>query len=288
MKSLTAAQHACLEAMGIDVWLLRDNKISENSTTETIVTEHSATTNADANVVTENNKLTGQVINSIPAVEQEQEPETEQELKPEVKQEPEIETQQPPARDLPRDWHSLIQVASTCQDCSLHTSRSQTVFGNGNQNADWLILADVPTTEDDKTGQPFSGEQGELLNAMLRAIGLSRQQVYLTTLVKCCPADNREADNTEYQNCRQYIEQQISMVKPKLILVFGQNAAQKLLDNHSTLARLRNKVHYFSDNNIPVIVSYHPASLLSQPANKRNAWHDLILASKTISSESVL
>jgi len=285
MKSLTATQHACLEAMGIDVWLLRDHKASENMTTETFATEaitveHSVTTNAEVKVVAENNKLIGQVINSISAVEQEPEQK--------LKQQPEIETQQPPARDLPQDWPGLIQVASTCQDCSLHTSRHQTVFGNGNQNADWLILADAPTTEDDKTGQPFSGEQGELLNAMLHAIGLRRQQVYLTTLVKCCPADNREADNTEYQNCRQYIEQQISMINPKLILVFGQNAAQKLLDNHSTLARLRNKVHYFGNKNIPVIVSYHPASLLRQPSNKRNAWHDLILASKTISSESVL
>jgi len=189
---------------------------------------------------------------------------------------------------IPDDWNGLSQAVSSCRECGLHKSRTHTVFGSGNQNADWLIIGDTPTIDDDKNGNPFTGQSGELLTAMLRAIKLTRQQVYITNTLKCTTPNNREPETTELDTCLQYLHKQISLINPKLILVLGQSAAQRVLSNQSTLARLRQKVHTLEGSNIPVVVSYHPSSLLSMPANKGKAWQDLLFAQKTISSQAVL
>jgi len=182
----------------------------------------------------------------------------------------------------------MQQAVASCQLCDLSASRTTSIFGAGNQQAEWLIIGDAPSSEDDASGQIFTGAQGELLTAMLRAIGLNRQQVYLSNIVKCMPANNADATTEQTEMCLNYLKQQIILIKPKIILVLGQHAAQRLLDSHSTLARLRQKTHRLDGLDASIIVTYHPASLLSMPQNKRDAWHDLLFAQKTISAETVL
>ena len=242
MKSLNSTQHACLEAMGIDVWVPREksNPIALQPVTEI---------------------KTNDVADLIP---------------------------EPAAPAIATDWNGLRQMVSGCQKCALHTTRAQTVFGSGNQNADWLIIGDIPSTDDDKHGSIFSDQSGELLTAMLKAIGLNRQQVYITNILKCMPPNNREPEMDESETCIQYLHQQIALVKPKLILLVGHSAAQRLLKTHSTMARLRQKVHVLDEINLPVVVTYHPAYLLNMPADKEKAWQDLLLAKKTISASAVL
>lgn len=271
MKSLSPTQQACLDAMGIDVWVSRGLIAEESEIRTTTLLDKPETTLS---------KVVEKVEDNIPTQKQTVADST---LIVEEKIDNNSIT-----LNVPKDWAGLIESVSVCQACALHSSRTQTVFGEGNQQADWLIIGDAPSEEEDQSGTPFRGEQGQLLTAMLRAIGLSRQQVYITNVIKCKTPNNRDADSLETDNCIQYLKQQISLIQPKIILVVGQNAAQQLLNNHSTLARLRQKVHTLEDFNIPVVVTYHPASLLSLPTNKRDAWHDLLFAQKTISAEAVL
>jgi len=244
MKSLNPTQHACLEAMGIDVWVPR---------VEVVVDSNAATSGS------------------------------------EIKNKTAVDTQpEPTASAIPTNWNDLRQAVVTCQKCILHTTRTQAIFGSGNQNADWLIIGDIPSEADDQHGDIFSDQSGELLTAMLKAIGLIRQQVYIANTLKCITPNNREPETGESETCIQYLLQQIALIKPKLILIVGQNTAQRLLKTHSTMARLRQKVHTLVDFNIPVVVTYHPAYLLNMPADKEKAWQDLILAKKTISAAAVL
>jgi len=274
VKTLSPTQQACLEAMGIDVWVARDSTTIDPVTMEQVVSAEQPPLGEKSfspdRVVNKPNYAIPENIAPAEAI-------------------PQSHTEKQKASiDLPQDWNGLYQAAASCQSCALHDSRTQVVFGEGSQTADWLIIGDAPSEEEDKIGQPFKGHQGELLTAMLRAIGLSRQQVYLANIIKCKTPNNRDAETSESDSCMQYLKQQINLIQPKLILVVGQSAAQRLLSNHSTLARLRQKVHQLEGFNIPVIVTYHPSSLLTQPANKRDAWHDLLLAQKTISAEAVL
>lgn len=263
MKNLSPTQHACLDAMGIDVWVTRDEPEIVESVTE--------------------------VIEAVPEqVALQAEPALESKTVETPVAEIKISPVEPVTPNVPTDWNGLQQAVSNCQQCELHTSRTQTVFGAGNQNANWLVIGDTPTLEDDATGNPFAGQSGDLLTAMLRAINLTRQQVYITNTLKCTTPNNREPEVSELETCLKYLHQQITLIKPKLILVMGQSAAQRVLNTHSTLARLRQKVHMLEGFNIPVIVTYHPASLLSMPANKGKAWQDLLFATKTITTEAVL
>ena len=293
MKTLSPTQQACLDAMGIDVWVSRDQ--IEEAAIEKAVIEEAV---VDVNSVSDANLIVEPEIQNIDAKDQFEQLHAAISAKPAVAQEEKISTiitEQPdaptnPIFDIPTDWNGLAQAVSSCQRCELHNSRTHTVFGSGNQNADWLIIGDTPTVDDDKNGNPFTGQSGELLTAMLRAIKLTRQQVYITNTLKCTTPNNREPEESELDTCLQYLHKQISLINPKLILVLGQSAAQRVLNNQSTLARLRQKVHTLEESNIsvPVIVSYHPSSLLSMPANKGKAWQDLLFAQKTISSQAVL
>lgn len=176
------------------------------------------------------------------------------------------------------DWYGLRQQVSTCTRCDLHRGRTQTVFGVGNQNADWLIIGEAPGAEEDKRGEPFVGRAGQLLDAMLAAISLDRTQAYIANILKCRPPNNRDPQATEVACCEPYLQQQIALIKPKLILAVGRIAAQNLLKTDLPLARLRGQTHHYGENQIPVIVTYHPAYLLRTPSDKRKAWEDLKLA----------
>ena len=175
--------------------------------------------------------------------------------------------------DKDRIWHQLEQAVSSCMKCELHQTRTQTVFGVGNRNARLLIIGEAPGKDEDLQGEPFVGRAGQLLNAMLAAIGLQREQIYIANVLKCRPPNNRDPRPEEAQACSPWLEQQIALIQPELILVLGRIAAHHLLDTDRSLASLRGRAHQHAG--IPLIVSYHPAYLLRQPVEKRKSWQDL-------------
>lgn len=183
-----------------------------------------------------------------------------------------------PAREAGVDWPELRARVAACTRCTLCTTRTQTVFGVGNQTADWLIVGEAPGAEEDRQGEPFVGRAGQLLNSMLRAIGLAREQVYIANVLKCRPPGNRDPSASEAAECLPYLEQQIALLKPKIMLAVGRIASQNLLRTDVTLGRLRQQVHRFGLSQVPLVVTYHPAYLLRTPTDKRKAWEDLKFA----------
>jgi DNA polymerase len=180
------------------------------------------------------------------------------------------------------NWESLARCVADCTKCNLHGGRTQAVFGVGNRTADWLIIGEAPGAEEDARGEPFVGRAGQLLNAMLQAIGLQRQQVYIANILKCRPPNNRDPLPEEAQQCRPYLKRQIELIGPKVILAVGRIAAQNLLMTEETIGRLRGKIHAHMESGIPVVATYHPAYLLRKPADKRKAWEDLQLACRAL------
>lgn len=176
------------------------------------------------------------------------------------------------------DWVDLQQLVSTCTRCGLAKTRTKTVFGSGDTSANWMIVGEAPGADEDRQGLPFVGRAGKLLTSMLGAIGLEREQVYILNMLKCRPPNNRDPSKEEVTLCRGYLERQIELVQPKLILVVGRIAAQHLLNTEAPLARLRGQVHTLPSLKTPVVVTYHPAYLLRKPMDKRKAWQDLQLA----------
>ncbi len=172
-------------------------------------------------------------------------------------------------------WQQLAERVSQCQACGLAASRTQTVFGIGNQQADVLVIGEAPGQEEDRQGEPFVGRAGQLLDAMLVATGMNRQQVYIANMLKCRPPNNRDPEPTEVQACNAYLQRQIQLLNPKVILVVGRIAAQALLNTEQTIGRLRGRVHTLAESQTPVVVTYHPAYLLRQPSQKEKSWQDL-------------
>ena len=185
--------------------------------------------------------------------------------------------EQIPAGTLP-DWQTLEAQVSACTQCVLHESRTQTVFGIGNRNADWMIIGEAPGADEDKQGEPFVGRAGQLLNEMLLAAGYRRSDVYIANILKCRPPGNRDPSADEVACCESYLQQQIALIQPKLILAVGRIAAHKLLHTTTQVGRLRGTVHHFGKQEIPLIVTYHPAYLLRSPLEKRKVWEDLRFA----------
>jgi uracil-DNA glycosylase len=182
------------------------------------------------------------------------------------------------AREAGVDWPELRARVAACTRCALCNTRTQTVFGVGNQQAEWLIVGEAPGADEDRQGEPFVGRAGQLLNSMLHAIGLAREQVYIANVLKCRPPGNRDPTPSEAAECLPYLEQQIALLKPKLMLAVGRIAAQNLLRTSATLGRLRQQVHRFGRSQVPLVVTYHPGYLLRTPTDKRKAWEDLKFA----------
>ncbi|HDK37414.1 MAG TPA: uracil-DNA glycosylase [Thiolapillus brandeum] len=172
-------------------------------------------------------------------------------------------------------WEMLKARVASCTACELHTSRTQTVFGAGNTSARLMIVGEAPGAEEDRQGKPFVGRAGQLLNAMLHAIGLARQAVYIANILKCRPPGNRNPSPEEVAACRPFLQQQLSLIKPKVMLAVGGVAAHNLLDTDEAVGRLRNRVHYYGEDHIPLLVTYHPAYLLRRPEEKAKVWQDL-------------
>lgn len=187
-----------------------------------------------------------------------------------------------PAEAVLPDWVTLRDTVAVCTLCALHKTRTQTVFGVGSESADWMIIGEAPGAEEDRRGEPFVGRAGKLLDEMLRAVGLQRKSVFIANILKCRPPNNRDPAAEEAASCRAYLDRQIALVKPKLILAVGRIAAQHLLQTDAPLGRLRGRKHYLDGGHLPVVVTYHPAYLLRSPTQKRKAWQDLCLAREIV------
>jgi DNA polymerase len=178
-------------------------------------------------------------------------------------------------------WPELKTRVRDCTECRLRAGCTQTVFGVGDEKARWLFVGEGAGAEEDAQGEPFVGQAGKLLDNMLMAIKLKRgKEVYITNVVKCHPPDNRTPHKDEIAACMPYLQQQIKLLQPKIIVALGKVAATALLGKEATLVSLRERVHYYQD--IPLIITYHPAYLLRSPADKALAWQDLCLAVTTM------
>jgi DNA polymerase len=178
-------------------------------------------------------------------------------------------------------WIELKQAVPACTACSLHKGRKQTVFGVGDENADWMLIGEAPGAEEDRLGEPFVGQAGKLLDNMLAAIGLKRgENVYIANVLKCRPPGNRNPEPEEVEKCTPFLKQQIALIRPKLIIAMGRFAAQTLLSSDATIASMRGRVYRYEG--VPLIVTYHPAYLLRNLPDKSKAWADLVFAKKTM------
>ncbi|MCF8179496.1 MAG: uracil-DNA glycosylase [Sulfuritalea sp.] len=179
------------------------------------------------------------------------------------------------------DWDDLTATVSACSQCRLCQKRKQAVLGVGDVTADWLFVGEAPGAEEDQRGEPFVGQAGKLLDNMLAAIGLVRgHDVYIANAVKCRPPENRTPDPEEIKTCRPYLERQIELIQPKLIVALGRPAAQTLLQTDVKIGAARCKLHSYQG--IPLIVSYHPAYLLRSLLDKAKAWEDLCFMRQTM------
>lgn len=243
-----------LQAMGIDVWAPRQEQAPIQHDAEPVIVEQE---NTETPVVGQENTETGIIdLESVEAVES------------------------PVVTEVADNWDSFQAQVAECRRCRLCETRTQTVFGSGNRQADWMLIGEAPGQSEDQQGLPFVGKAGQLLTEMIRALGLNREQVYIANVLKCRPPNNRDPKAEEVEACSEYLQRQIALVQPKIILAVGRIAAQNLLHTQAPLGKLRTTVHKL--DNIPLIVIYHPAYLLRSPLEKRKAWEDLQFAMKTV------
>jgi DNA polymerase len=207
---------------------------------------------------------------------------------------PELDTQ-PPYPDFPDDWEpapfpddqessvagldwdGLRERVRNCSACGLRAGCTQTVFGVGNTQADLLIIGEAPGADEDRQGEPFVGRAGQLLNAMLLAMGFKREQVFIANILKCRPPNNRDPKPEEALKCEPFLLRQIELIQPKVILSAGRISAQNLLKTEIPVGKLRGRVHTYGERRIPLVVTYHPAYLLRSPEQKAKSWDDLQL-----------
>jgi DNA polymerase len=182
---------------------------------------------------------------------------------------------------LNMDWEQLGAAVASCTACDLYKTRTQGVLGVGDRQAEWLIIGEAPGADEDAQGEPFVGQAGKLLDAMLAAIGLQRgENVYIANVLKSRPPGNRNPAPEEVAACLPYLERQIQLIQPKIILALGRFAVRSLLDTEEAIGRLRGRVHQYQG--IPLVVTYHPAYLLRNLPDKQKAWEDLCLARATL------
>jgi DNA polymerase len=185
------------------------------------------------------------------------------------------------ARILRMEWPELKSALKSCEACGLRKTCTQTVFGVGDEQADWLLVGEAPGAEEDARGEPFVGQAGRLLDNMLAAIGLSRgENVYICNVLKCRPPGNRNPEPFEVAQCSPHLLRQLELIRPKLILAMGRFAVQTLLGTEASIASLRGRLHRYQG--VPLIVTYHPAYLLRNLPDKAKAWEDLCFASAAI------
>ena len=180
-------------------------------------------------------------------------------------------------------WIEIKQAVPACTACGLHKTRTQTVLGVGDENADWLLVGEAPGAEEDRLGEPFVGQAGRLLDTMLAAIGLKRgDNVYIANVLKCRPPGNRNPEPEEVAKCTPFLKQQIALIRPKLIVAMGRFAAQTLLATDASISSLRGRVYKYEG--VPLIGTYHPAYLLRNLPDKAKSWADLVFAKRTMAT----
>ena len=197
---------------------------------------------------------------------------------------PIVDISQLPEGIASMDWVQLQSAVATCTGCGLSQSRQQAILGEGLASADWMIVGDAPGEEEDKEARSFAGPAGQLLDNMLKALSLTREQVYLTHALKCRTPVGRNASQVEVSHCATYLARQVALVQPKVILAMGRTAALALLQSAEPLGKLRSQVHSFKG--VPVVVTYPPAYLLRNQADKAKAWADLCMAASLMHSTS--
>jgi uracil-DNA glycosylase family 4 len=175
--------------------------------------------------------------------------------------------------DTQNKLHKLGKIVSTCRACGLCETRTQTVFGSGSPAAKIMFIGEAPGAEEDKQGKPFVGRAGQLLTQMLKAIQLTREEVFIANILKCRPPQNRDPLPEEVAKCTPFLQQQIDLIQPKLLVALGRISAHYLLNTKTALTKLRGQL--FEYNNIPLLVTYHPAYLLRAPQEKAKAYEDL-------------
>jgi len=180
------------------------------------------------------------------------------------------------------DWDRLSEAVSSCRACELCATRTQTVFGVGNRQADLMIVGEAPGADEDRQGEPFVGRAGQLLNLMLAAIGFEREQVFIANILKCRPPGNRDPRPEETLRCEPYLMRQIALVRPRVLLSVGRISAQKLLKTGDPIGKLRGRWFAFGPDEIPLTVTYHPAYLLRSPEQKSKAWQDLLKVTRQL------
>ncbi len=180
------------------------------------------------------------------------------------------------ASAVPADWEGLQAAVAGCRKCRLCETRTNTVFGVGPRQAPLMVVGEGPGADEDAQGEPFVGRAGKLLDEMLRAIGRSRRaDTFIANVVKCRPPGNREPAEDEAEQCRPYLEQQLRLVQPKLIVALGRIAAQRLLATDTPIGKMRGQTYHWGPERTPLMVTYHPAYLLRNPVEKAKSWEDL-------------
>jgi len=189
--------------------------------------------------------------------------------------------------DSGAEWTTLQQEIESCQRCQLSKGRTRVVFGSGDSHADVMLIGEAPGAEEDRQGLPFVGKAGKLLDAMLFAIGLSRDRVFICNVVKCRPPNNRNPQPDEIEACASYLDAQIKHVNPRVILALGKVAAHRLLQSEAPVYKMREDSQLLPGSNIPIVVTYHPASLLRNPEQKAQSWQDLCKVRQLLESAQV-
>ena len=170
---------------------------------------------------------------------------------------------------------SLDEIIKKCKKCNLHKTRQNTVFGEGDPDSNIMIIGEAPGREEDEVGRPFIGRAGKLLNEFLKSIDLNRDSVFIVNTIKCRPPENRNPEASEISACSDYLDQQINIIKPKVLVLLGKIAANRLLGEDMPMSELRLKKFFIDKYDIPIIVFYHPAYILRSPSQKKKVWDDL-------------
>jgi uracil-DNA glycosylase len=170
---------------------------------------------------------------------------------------------------------SLDEIIKKCKKCNLHKTRQNTVFGEGDPDSNIMIIGEAPGREEDEAGRPFIGRAGKLLNEFLKSIDLNRDSVFIANTIKCRPPENRDPEAAEINACSNYLDQQINFIKPKVLVLLGKVAANRLLGEDMPMSELRLKKFFIDKYDIPIIVFYHPAYILRSPSQKKKVWDDL-------------
>ncbi len=257
-KTDNATRNQYLSAMGIDVWVSKDDNNIAQAGMNQVNNNQVSIKSISENAVTKNSELTS----GDSAIA--------------LKVEPEFETETVTINIESLDWPELTKVVNNCQICEQLNSRTNCVFGAGNQTAELFIVGSMPSIGESNIVNAFIGAEGLLLDNMLLALNLTRDKVYTTNLIKCASQSHRQFSNSEMENCISYLERQIALVNPKVMIIFGEQVAQFILKTDKDMATLTTQLHDYLEKDILVAVIEHPEQLLSSAISKKHAWLNLL------------